>query len=183
MLLCLSNIGDIMATSFRFLYWRVCCYVCTKKPKKKKFRSNRSLRASNPRSRTASFRRSMRTSQRTTDSGYGLSEIGPCSHSDTELRYFDEGPTPRDFIQRTRYSQQSRFSDSNVPPPRGFPNNTPRNQLRGGSLDRRKVPKSLETSLDPALLAKSPVLCNKYVVNENQSQRQNIGNHVVGPSK
>lgn len=36
MLLCLSNIGDIMATSFRFLYWRVCCYVCTKKPKKMK---------------------------------------------------------------------------------------------------------------------------------------------------
>lgn len=40
MLLCLSNIGDIMATSFRFLYWRVCCYLCTKKPKKK--RSKRS---------------------------------------------------------------------------------------------------------------------------------------------
>ncbi|XP_073999420.1 potassium two pore domain channel subfamily K member galene [Rhodnius prolixus] len=30
MLLCLSNIGDIMATSFRFMYWRVCCYTCTR---------------------------------------------------------------------------------------------------------------------------------------------------------
>ncbi|CAH1393005.1 unnamed protein product [Nezara viridula] len=30
MLLCLSNIGDIMAHSFRFLYWRVCCYSCTR---------------------------------------------------------------------------------------------------------------------------------------------------------
>ncbi|XP_050677733.1 potassium channel subfamily K member 9-like [Leptidea sinapis] len=27
MLLCLSNIGDVMASSFRFLYWRVCCYI------------------------------------------------------------------------------------------------------------------------------------------------------------
>ena len=33
--LCWSNIGDAMANSFRFCYWRVCCYVCTKKPKKK----------------------------------------------------------------------------------------------------------------------------------------------------
>ena len=41
MLLCLSNIGDVMATSFRFLYWRVCCYVCTKRPKKNKFRNAR----------------------------------------------------------------------------------------------------------------------------------------------
>lgn len=41
MLLCLSNIGDIMATSFRFLYWRVCCYVCTKKPKKRRSKSVR----------------------------------------------------------------------------------------------------------------------------------------------
>lgn len=39
MLLCLSNIGDIMASSFRFLYWRVCCYVCTREPKRKRHRS------------------------------------------------------------------------------------------------------------------------------------------------
>ncbi|PNF39339.1 hypothetical protein B7P43_G01514 [Cryptotermes secundus] len=46
MLLCLSNIGDIMAQSFRFLYWRVCCYVCTRKPKKGHSRRGRSLRGS-----------------------------------------------------------------------------------------------------------------------------------------
>ncbi|XP_046681893.1 TWiK family of potassium channels protein 12-like isoform X1 [Homalodisca vitripennis] len=34
MLLCLSNIGDIMANSFRFLYWRICCYACTQPPKR-----------------------------------------------------------------------------------------------------------------------------------------------------
>merc|ERR1712223_528641 len=36
--LCWSNIGDAMANAFRFCYWRICCYVCTKKPKKKKKR-------------------------------------------------------------------------------------------------------------------------------------------------
>ncbi|KOX71128.1 Two pore potassium channel protein sup-9 [Melipona quadrifasciata] len=40
MLLCLSNIGDIMASSFRFLYWRVCCYICTKPPRKRRPRSH-----------------------------------------------------------------------------------------------------------------------------------------------
>jgi len=29
--LCWSNIGDAMANAFRFTYWRICCYVCTKK--------------------------------------------------------------------------------------------------------------------------------------------------------
>lgn len=33
MLLCLSNIGDMMATSFRFIYWRICCFICTRSSK------------------------------------------------------------------------------------------------------------------------------------------------------
>ncbi|GIY90752.1 potassium channel subfamily K member 18 [Caerostris extrusa] len=28
LLLCLSNIGDAMAHSFKFIYWKVCCYCC-----------------------------------------------------------------------------------------------------------------------------------------------------------
>lgn len=43
MLLCLSNIGDIMAHSFRFLYWRVCCYVCTRRPEKHRRRRQQQL--------------------------------------------------------------------------------------------------------------------------------------------
>lgn len=108
MLLCLSNIGDIMATSFRFLYWRVCCFVCQKRPKKRqRGRSFRvppkneyvhlimltknfckclsSSRITRSRSAT-SFRRSVRTSAKSNDSGYGLSDVGPNYHSDTELR-------------------------------------------------------------------------------------------------
>jgi len=61
--LCWSNIGDAMANSFRFCYWRVCCYVCTKKPKKK----NRRQRTVSRHSRGVSVRhargRSVRRSQ------------------------------------------------------------------------------------------------------------------------
>ncbi|XP_076336608.1 potassium channel subfamily K member 18-like [Tachypleus tridentatus] len=44
MLLCLSNIGDAMAHSFKFVYWKVCCYLCIK-PRKKR-RETRSFRHS-----------------------------------------------------------------------------------------------------------------------------------------
>ncbi|KAL1130005.1 hypothetical protein AAG570_012948 [Ranatra chinensis] len=49
MLLCLSNIGDIMAHSFRFLYWRICCYACTRDPKRNHStrRRAKSIRISN----------------------------------------------------------------------------------------------------------------------------------------
>ncbi|GFT33641.1 potassium channel subfamily K member 18 [Nephila pilipes] len=46
LLLCLSNIGDAMAHSFKFIYWKVCCYLCSspKTHHHKKSRSNRSSR-------------------------------------------------------------------------------------------------------------------------------------------
>ncbi|XP_067140333.1 potassium channel subfamily K member 18-like [Centruroides vittatus] len=39
LLLCLSNIGDVMAHSFKFIYWKVCCYLCVKPKKRRKTRS------------------------------------------------------------------------------------------------------------------------------------------------
>ena len=45
LLLCLSNIGDAMAHSFRFIYWKVCCYLCANpKSHNRRIRSNRSTR-------------------------------------------------------------------------------------------------------------------------------------------
>lgn len=38
-----------MAHSFRFLYWKVCCYVCTRKPKKSRIRRSRTRRITNSR--------------------------------------------------------------------------------------------------------------------------------------
>ncbi|CRK91732.1 CLUMA_CG005367, isoform A [Clunio marinus] len=106
MLLCLSNIGDIMASSFRFLYWRVCCYVCTREPKRNKkrqmvrkdtFRQQQQLalqdrpgRYSNRLPNQTSMRRSMKTSQRSADSGFDQRyDTGGMSHaySDMDCRY------------------------------------------------------------------------------------------------
>ncbi|XP_015927814.1 potassium channel subfamily K member 18-like isoform X2 [Parasteatoda tepidariorum] len=45
LLLCLSNIGDAMAHSFKFIYWKVCCYLCSS-PKTHHHRRSRSNRSS-----------------------------------------------------------------------------------------------------------------------------------------
>ncbi|XP_034102644.1 zinc finger CCCH domain-containing protein 13 [Drosophila albomicans] len=108
MLLCLSNIGDVMATSFRFLYWRICCYVCTRSAKRPKSRDRRSrqrsirMRPQRVASRSQpppSFRRSMKLTQRSNnDSGLGPS-MGH-AYSDPELRYgrgaYDDRDRERD---------------------------------------------------------------------------------------
>ncbi|XP_033254983.1 uncharacterized protein LOC117195187 [Drosophila miranda] len=94
MLICLSNIGDVMATSFRFLYWRICCYVCTRTAKRprnarsrqRSVRGQRYARSQPP----PSFRRSMKMTQRSgNDSGFGPS-MGR-AHSDPELRIMGRG--------------------------------------------------------------------------------------------
>ncbi|XP_043287523.1 uncharacterized protein [Venturia canescens] len=86
MLLCLSNIGKVMASSFRFLYWKICCYVCTRPPKPRHRHRHRNVflrsqslrqpgryaaaRLPNAGPSSASFRRPMRAvSQRSADSG------------------------------------------------------------------------------------------------------------------
>ena len=44
MLLFLSNIGDAMANSFKFLYWKVCCILCVDPKKSRKHRQHRRRR-------------------------------------------------------------------------------------------------------------------------------------------
>ncbi|XP_021937652.1 uncharacterized protein LOC110838623 [Zootermopsis nevadensis] len=166
MLLCLSNIGDIMAQSFRFLYWRVCCYVCTRKPKRPPSRRGRSVRSSarqlgsrySGRSRTASFRRSARTSQRSADSALGLSECRS-SYSDTDCRYFDNGD--RDLstmgrgLQGNRASQYSRFSDTALQVP-----------SHGGVTLDTGVGGDSENLQDTTAV---PVLSNKYAIEREEA--------------
>ncbi|KAK3893178.1 hypothetical protein Pcinc_002981 [Petrolisthes cinctipes] len=92
MMLCLANIGDGMAHSFRFLYWRICCYACTKRPKKKKriARSTRSSRrypsqsGSSIRTRASSFRRSNRASEKSADSHLSDSAFYTSSYTDAD---------------------------------------------------------------------------------------------------
>ncbi|XP_002007624.2 zinc finger CCCH domain-containing protein 13 [Drosophila mojavensis] len=102
MLLCLSNIGDVMATSFRFLYWRICCYVCTRSARRSRNRRSRqrSIRMRSQRVTSRSqppptFRRSMKMTQRSNnDSGLGPS-LGH-AYSDPELRTIGRNYDDRD---------------------------------------------------------------------------------------
>ncbi|KAH8303675.1 hypothetical protein KR018_011133 [Drosophila ironensis] len=110
MLICLSNIGDVMATSFRFLYWRICCYVCTRTAKRprnarsrqRSVRHQRQARSQPP----PTFRRSMKMTQRSgNDSGLGPS-MGH-AYSDPELR-MGRGYDDREFGHRSSGSRNRR---------------------------------------------------------------------------
>lgn len=177
MLLCLSNIGDIMASSFRFLYWKVCCYVCTRPPKKKRPRKNfsraQSVRQSSrfSENRAPSLRRSIRTSQRSADSALGHSgSTLRTSYSDTECRYqiqrYDgiDQRRPGSYLPSsganlnvdTRQSTISRYSDVPVSSPKMTRGPT---RLTTQSLDRRLL-------VNPHDNDRSPVFFNKYALDD-----------------
>ncbi|KAJ8984159.1 hypothetical protein NQ317_017811, partial [Molorchus minor] len=188
MLLCLSNIGDIMATSFRFLYWRVCCYFCTKPKKNRRSRSRSSMRGTSShrgssKSRNNSFRRSVRTSTRSADSAIPLSHMVSTSHSDTELRYHDE--VSRRGGSLPTKGRPNRASEVTPPKTRHLQHNStlPRPNIAShskiNSLDRKKLPPDVEIDMDPALLANTPILCNKYVVGKDGGFRNTTNS---GPS-
>ncbi|XP_076231226.1 potassium two pore domain channel subfamily K member galene [Calliopsis andreniformis] len=183
MLLCLSNIGDIMASSFRFLYWKVCCYVCTKPPKKRRPRValGRSYSMRQPGrygNSRGSFRRSIRVSQRSTDSALGLSEgMARSSFSDVEYKYNTrryedmEHKRPRSSVQASgnpnlgfKSATISRYSDL----PMENPQITRASPKMTQSLDRRLLMNRTLNDTD-----RSPVLCNKYALDdlENEFQR------------
>ncbi|XP_066984328.1 potassium channel subfamily K member 18 isoform X1 [Macrobrachium rosenbergii] len=135
MMLCLANIGDGMAHSFRFLYWKVCCYACTKRPKKK--RRVRHMRGStrrypsqqgSGRIRSSSFRRSNRASEKSADSHLSDSAFYTSSYSEPEYKMYDDmvdadmrglqRNRPSDRSHHTRSSQNSKGSDHLTPPPK-----------------------------------------------------------------
>lgn len=73
-----------------------------------------------------------------------------------------------------RSSQISRYSDGSVPR-RKYSQTRQSGSGKSGSLDRRKNHQSSEIiELDPILLAKTPILCNKYVVDKNEITSNNI---------
>ncbi|XP_043529101.1 uncharacterized protein LOC122538794, partial [Frieseomelitta varia] len=181
MLLCLSNIGDIMASSFRFLYWRVCCYVCTKPPRKRRPRTHfvRSYSMRQPGrygGGKGGFRRSIRVSQRSADSALGLSEtLTRSSYFDVDNRYnarrYEDSEAKRPIAS----------CPSSINPNIGFKAAT---VSRYADLPIAKPsaasPKMTTQSLDRKLLMRSPndtdrsaVLCNKYALDvlENELRR------------
>ncbi|KAG7197188.1 hypothetical protein KM043_007266 [Ampulex compressa] len=173
MLLCLSNIGDVMASSFRFLYWKVCCYVCTKPPKKRRVRSNfaRSYSVRQPGrygSSRGTFRRSIRVSQRSADSALGLSEsMTRSSYSDTDCRYnarrFEGSEQRRQSVYLPTANPSASFKAATMPRYLDTPVATPKANRVGvrttQSLDRKLL-------VNPSEADRSPVLCNKYALDD-----------------
>ncbi|XP_072758263.1 uncharacterized protein Galene [Anoplolepis gracilipes] len=176
MLLCLSNIGDVMATSFRFLYWKVCCYVCTRPPKKRRGRNfvrSYSVRQPGRYGSSKPFHRSIRVSQRSADSALGLSEsMTKSSYSDTDCRYMQrrfEGSETKassayasstNHPMETKAATMPRYSDIPVATPKSV-RASPR--MATQSLDRKLLMSSNEAD-------RSPVLCNKYALDDLEDE-------------
>lgn len=172
MLLCLSNIGDIMAHSFRFLYWRICCYACTRTPKRvhgphRRGRSFKSTGRSHSgggrntvRSRTASLRRwgrNQQGSQRSADSALALSETLTHSYSDTECRYYDDSEKePRELASGSHGRGQKRSGTQTLPSQQQTSYPSPK-QANQGVQEVRGV------------IAAPPVLFNKYALDREDS--------------
>lgn len=162
-----------MAHSFRFLYWKVCCYVCTRKPKKSsRLRRTRTARRSNSGRQSGrypsanrtptSLRRSQRASQRSADSAMSDSAVSQASYSasDQESRYYDETerdfemmPGPMNGPQRGRRSQH--HSRNNRPSggghpgvhrPTGRPGNQNETELGAGATSSSSEHPSTPTS-------------------------------------
>ncbi|XP_076345616.1 potassium channel subfamily K member 18-like [Tachypleus tridentatus] len=97
MLLCLSNIGNAMAHSFKFIYWKVCCFLCVKPHKtqretKSSFRqSARYLTDGNP---LSDFEDTMSGSSYHTVPGDGVSGRDYIPHSPTSPTFIGRS-TPR----------------------------------------------------------------------------------------
>lgn len=182
MLFCLSSIGDVMASSFRFLYWKVCCYICTKPPRRRRPRSARgTIRQSGRYSnRTASFRRSVRASQRSADSALGLSDsMGRSSYSDMEYRYnvpryHLEGMDLATDFPTTRPSTMSRYSDIPVSSPK----------FKGGRLTTGTASLDRRANVEPSEANRMPVLFNKYALDPEdelpESQPSKVGSKRPG---
>ncbi|KAL0126735.1 hypothetical protein PUN28_005239 [Cardiocondyla obscurior] len=177
MLLCLSNIGDVMATSFRFLYWKVCCYVCTKPPKKRRGRNNlsRSHSVRQPGrygSSRGPFRRSIRISQRSADSALGLSEsMTKSSYSDTDCRYMSrrlEGGESKAPIAYGPSVNPTEMKASTIPRYSDIPVATPRTVRAGSRIMTQSLDRKLLMSPNDA--DRSPVLCNKYALDDLEDE-------------
>ncbi|XP_047738950.1 uncharacterized protein LOC108680332 isoform X2 [Hyalella azteca] len=179
MMLCLANIGDGMAHSFRFLYWKVCCYACTKRPKKRRRTksSSRLSRSSShhsnmgpPRARPSSLRRSGRGSERSTDPReyephqYHPREYEPHHHDPHNYNPHQYDPTYPDPEYR---SGRAEFDEDR---PSGRVSRTGSRERRAPDLRGGKGGRDSHTSrlsLDREGEDQVSVLYNKYAVEDN----------------
>lgn len=129
----------------RFLYWRVCCFACTREPKKSRHQRRNTV-VSRPSTRypstrstlTSNVRRSVRNSQRSADSGidpYYDTTLNH-AHSDTDLRYdyLAENSQFQNFSPRNGKARDRNRYDTN-PQDR----HRPRDRYQDRQFDRHTV--------------------------------------------
>lgn len=150
MLLCLSNIGDAMAQSFKFLYWRVCCFLCGGPPKKRhqrtrSFRQNTLHRYPSMRSRPGSFKRqySFKDSSQGGDSLSRSSYYSAPNPNTDDMKFYDQEANYNRRTASTPVSPNSHGFANQVPPSQLYPPD----QGRGGR--------------DPG-----PIIFNKYAMKQ-----------------
>ncbi|KAF6215823.1 hypothetical protein GE061_000158 [Apolygus lucorum] len=171
MLLCLSNIGSILAHSFRFLYWKVCCYACTQKSR-----------------RSSTRRRHVRSRSQ------GVHDLGPVDSDfvDDESMYYSDserGPSSRS-MSRTRNSYPMRGVQSreerrsrNQPMTRTLSISRPRSVGRAASLGRSMPPSrapsagraSTGNRAQSAIRDTEPVHPSSVIFNQYAMENEGLG--------
>ncbi|GAB6026372.1 hypothetical protein CHUAL_012575 [Chamberlinius hualienensis] len=172
MLLCMSNIGDTLAQSFKFVYWKVCCYLCVQsKNNQKALTRARSLRYRYPSMRH-------RNSGRGTGSGSHLGPSSASRHSSTR-----SGAT----LQGEGGSEAGSGESSGVYSGRGhdvdilaedltISNDTYTSRRR--HLPTMQQPQSVlhpsGASVKDTELNKVPIILNKYVLESKEDLRVDL---------
>ncbi|XP_054710326.1 TWiK family of potassium channels protein 7-like [Uloborus diversus] len=117
LLLCLSNIGDAMAHSFKFIYWKVCCYLCSS-PKSHGHRKPRSNRSSRYPSEPRSLPLHGATGGREIDTLGPRMYSSPADSYDRQRGYMHSGPMQHSLSRNHSYyaSREAEFADAHKVP-------------------------------------------------------------------
>ncbi|XP_043209402.1 potassium channel subfamily K member 18-like [Amphibalanus amphitrite] len=154
MCLCLSNISEGMAHSFKVVYWKCCCYICTKKPKKRRRRRGR---------RGYSSSRSIRRSAKNADgavseSAFSASYGDPSSETGEYRLPDDVEPASPDAYGRAAIHNHRLPADGK----------------RSAPSERSKSSDELPATRaepDPAALQRTPFFQNRYALSEADALR------------
>jgi len=148
-----------MANSFRVIYWKVCCYICTRRPKRRgHLRRGRSVRGPPPRGSVRMKQRSIkrsaaRTSQRSADSA--LSDSAISAQSEPGVIY---SSTQKPYSSTLPRTTQPRAHPHHHHPQPHHHHHHHHSAATSAQGSVRRSTKSAEPEFGPSL----PVLYNKY---------------------
>lgn len=157
MLLCMSNIGDTMAQSFKFVYWKVCCCLCTRTEKSRRVtRSVRYHRYPSTRSRPgSSHHSSTRSGTQVDDELSGAGSYYVDGNDDVLGKYVVE----EEPVDSYGHHHRRRL--------RVNPQPLPTVHIRPKSCDSGGTPNSPD-------VRQVPIILNKYVLESKEDLRVDL---------